>query len=79
RTNMHLFHYLQEAKKSGSTITVIDPIYNATAKIADNYISVKPGMDGLLAIGIMKYLIDENKHDVQFIEDYTVGFPDLLR
>jgi anaerobic selenocysteine-containing dehydrogenase len=79
RTNMHLFHYLQEAKKSGSTITVIDPIYNATAKIADNYISLKPGMDGLVAIGIMKYLIDENKHDVQFIEDYTVGFPDLLR
>lgn len=78
RTNMHLFHYLQEAKKRGSTITVIDPIYNATAKIADHYISIKPGMDGLVAIGIMKYLVEENKHDQQFIINHTVGFHDLV-
>ncbi|OAS83129.1 MULTISPECIES: molybdopterin-dependent oxidoreductase [Metabacillus] len=78
RTNMHLFQYLQEAKKGGTTITVIDPIYNATAKIADNYISVKPGMDGLVAIGIMKVLVDENRHDQQFIKDHTIGFHDLF-
>jgi anaerobic selenocysteine-containing dehydrogenase len=78
RTNMHLFHSLQEAKKRGTTITVIDPIYNATAKIADKYISIKPGMDGLVAIGIMKYLVEENKQDQQFIENYTVGYNDLV-
>ncbi len=78
RTNMHLFQQLQEAKKRGATITVIDPIHNATAKISDHYISVKPGMDGLLAIGIMKYLIKEDKQDTAFIEKYTVGYTDLL-
>lgn len=77
RTNMHLFQKLQEAKKRGATITVIDPIYNATAKISDEYISIKPGMDGLLAIGIMKYLIQEKKEDTNFIEQYTVGYNDL--
>ena len=78
RTNMHLFQQLQDAKKRGVTITVIDPIYNATAKISDQYISIKPGMDGLLAIGIMKYLIQENKEDTNFIKNYTVGYNDLL-
>ncbi|WP_226668632.1 molybdopterin-dependent oxidoreductase [Metabacillus litoralis] len=78
RTNMHLFNHLQEAKKNGSTITVIDPIFNATAKIADKYMSIKPGMDGLVAIGIMKYIIEQNNHDDMFIKNYTVGFSDLL-
>jgi anaerobic selenocysteine-containing dehydrogenase len=78
RTNMHLFHYLQEAKKRGATITVIDPIYNATAKIADHYISIKPGMDGIAAIGIMKELINHNKQDQHFIDNYTIGYHDLL-
>lgn len=78
RTNMHLFHYLQEAKKRGASITVIDPIYNATAKIADRYISVKPGMDGFAAIGIMKEIVNSHKQDQHFIDNYTVGYQDLL-
>ncbi|WP_299089824.1 molybdopterin-dependent oxidoreductase [uncultured Metabacillus sp.] len=78
RTNMHLFHYLQEAKKRGASITVIDPIFNATAKIADRYLSIKPGMDGLAAIGVMKYLIAENKQDQTFIDHHTIGYHDLL-
>ncbi|WP_273123487.1 molybdopterin-dependent oxidoreductase [Bacillus weihaiensis] len=78
RTNMHLFHHLQQVKKQGATITVIDPIFNATAKIADHYLSIKPGMDGLAAIGIMKYLLQENQYDEEFVENHTVGFDDLV-
>jgi anaerobic selenocysteine-containing dehydrogenase len=79
RTNMHLFSYLQEAKKKGATITVIDPIHNATAKLAHHYVSVKPGMDGLLAIAIMKELLEKDVYDKEFIEKYTHGFPDLCK
>ncbi len=78
RTNMHLFGYLQEVKKKGTNIIVIDPIYNGTAKIANSYISITPGMDGLLAIGIMKELIRLDLQDKEFIEKYTLGFSDLL-
>jgi anaerobic selenocysteine-containing dehydrogenase len=77
RTNMHLFQKLQEAKKRGAKLTVIDPIYNATAKIAHHYFTVKPGMDGLLALGIMKVLKNEDKLDYHFISNYSVGFEDL--
>lgn len=78
RTNMHFYEKLQEAKKRGAKLYVIDPIYNATAKIADSYISIKPGMDGLLAAGIMKEIFRLGLEDKEFIENHTYGSPDLL-
>ncbi|MBT2692198.1 molybdopterin-dependent oxidoreductase [Bacillus sp. ISL-55] len=77
RTNMHLFQNLQAAKKNGTKIYVIDPIFNATAKIANEYVSIKPGFDGLLAAGIMKELLRMELHDVEFLANHTVGFGDL--
>ncbi|MCM3574890.1 molybdopterin-dependent oxidoreductase [Mesobacillus subterraneus] len=77
RTNMHLFQNLQAAKKNGTKIYVIDPIYNATAKLAHEYISIKPGFDGLLAAGIMKELLRMGLQDGEFLENHTVGFEGL--
>ncbi|WP_419180328.1 molybdopterin-dependent oxidoreductase [Bacillus xiapuensis] len=78
RTNMHFYEKLLEAKKRGATVFVIDPIFNATAKMADEYISIKPGMDGLLAAGIMKEMLRLEFEDREFIETFTHGFQDLL-
>jgi anaerobic selenocysteine-containing dehydrogenase len=77
RTNMHFYEKLLEAKKSGGKIYVIDPLYNATAKIADEYISVKPGMDGLLAAGIIKEILRLGLEDREFIFHHSYGFEDL--
>lgn len=77
RTNMHLFQNLQAAKKKGTKIYVIDPIYNATAKLAHEYISIKPGFDGLLAAGIMKEMLRMELQDGEFLSDHTEGFEDL--
>jgi anaerobic selenocysteine-containing dehydrogenase len=78
RTNMHLFQHLQSVKKQGAKLIVIDPIFNQTAKIADMYVSIKPGMDGFLAIGIIKELLRLGLEDRTFIQNHTVGFEDLL-
>jgi anaerobic selenocysteine-containing dehydrogenase len=77
RTNMHLFQNLQSVKKKGTKIYVIDPIFNATAKLANEYISIKPGFDGLLAAGIMKELLRMKLHDEEFLAAHSVGFQDL--
>ncbi|MBK4205239.1 oxidoreductase [Bacillus subtilis] len=77
RTNMHLYHHLQQVKKKGATITVIDPIFNPTAKLADRYISVKPGMDGWLAAAVLKVLIETGRTDETFISEHSVGFDDV--
>ncbi|WJQ10642.1 molybdopterin-dependent oxidoreductase [Geobacillus stearothermophilus] len=77
RTNMHLFERLLAAKKRGATITVIDPLFGPTARIADRYVCIKPGMDAFLAMGIMKELLRLRLEDRTFIEQYTVGFRDV--
>ncbi|WHY77624.1 molybdopterin-dependent oxidoreductase [Neobacillus sp. WH10] len=79
RTNMHFYEKLLEAKKQGAKIFVIDPLFNATAKIADEYITIKPGMDGLLAAGIIKEILRLGLEDQEFIERSTHGFADLSR
>jgi len=79
RTNMHFYEKLLEAKKRGAKLIVIDPIFNATAKIADEYISIKPGMDGLLAAGIIKEMLRLGLEDRAFIEQSTLGFEDVVQ
>jgi anaerobic selenocysteine-containing dehydrogenase len=77
RTNMHFYQKLMEAKKQGAKIYVIDPIFNATAKLADQYVSIRPGMDGILAAGIMKEILKFGLEDRHFIDHFTHGFDDL--
>lgn len=77
RTNMHLYQKLQEAKKQGAKLYVIDPIFNATAKMADRYFTIKPGMDGWLAAGIMKEMLRLGLEDNSFIDNHSIGFEDL--
>jgi anaerobic selenocysteine-containing dehydrogenase len=76
-TNMHLYSMLQDAKRNGASIVVIDPIHNATAKIADEFVSLRPGSDGMLALGIIKELLNEGLEDRDFITNYTSGYNDL--
>ncbi len=78
-TNMHLLPFIQEAKKEGVKLIVIDPMKNNIAKLADMYISIKPGMDGNLALAISKIIIDNNWHDKEFIQKNTVGFSELMK
>lgn len=77
RTNLHLYEKLLLAKKQGAKLVVIDPIYNATAKIAHQHISIAPGMDGFLALGIIKEIVRLGLADREFIETATVGYSDL--
>lgn len=73
-TSINLMKYLVEAKKRGSFIYVIDPIKTNTAKIATEYISVKPGSDGALALGIANYIIENNLTDNKFISQNVKGY-----
>ncbi|QOY37373.1 molybdopterin-dependent oxidoreductase [Anaerobacillus isosaccharinicus] len=77
-TNIHLYANLIEAKKRGIHVTVIDPLYHQTAKLADVYIAVRPGMDGLLAIGVIKQLKKMNLVDEEFIRNHTYGYNEFM-
>ncbi|PMC35337.1 oxidoreductase [Bacillus sp. UMB0899] len=76
-TNMHQMMIAQKARKNGAKIVVIDAHKNQTGRMADWFIPILPGTDGLLALGIMNILFKEELVNKKFLEQYTVGFKEL--
>ena len=63
-----------EAKKRGCKLVVVDPAFTETAQKADEWLPVKPGTDGALALAMCKVVIDEGLHDKDFVGKYCEGF-----
>ncbi len=76
-TNLHHWHIIKEAQKNGSKVVVIDAYASKTAKEADWHICPKPGTDGALAMAMMNVIIGEGLVDQDYVNKYTVGFPEL--
>jgi len=53
-TNVHLIPFIQEARRNGARLTVIDPRYSETARLADRHIAPRPGGDGYLALAVAR-------------------------
>jgi len=66
-----------DAKKRGVRVVVIDHVRTEMAKKAGEWIGVRPGTDGALALGMMNVIINEGLYDREFVENWTVGFDDL--
>lgn len=56
----------------------VDPRRSPTASKADRWISIVPGTDGILALGIANAMIREGLYDQDFVEQHTFGFEDWL-
>ncbi len=65
-------------KESNAKIIVIDPVRHQTAEKADLHLQLRPGSDAALAFSLMHVLIHENALDEEFIENYTIGWDELL-
>ncbi|MBI2194147.1 MAG: molybdopterin oxidoreductase family protein [Planctomycetes bacterium] len=77
-TNIHFLPILKEARRQGAKVLAIDPHRTGTALAADGYYQIRPGTDGLLALALMRIIIEEGLQDREFIEKHTLGF-DRLR
>src|SRR5712692_876639 len=75
--NVHLWPFIEEARRQGAKLVVIDPYRTRTAKLADWYLPINPGTDAALALGLMHVIINENLYDDDYVARYTVGFEDL--
>ncbi|HEC83269.1 MAG TPA: hypothetical protein ENI46_02135, partial [Firmicutes bacterium] len=71
---VHLIPILRRARKNGCFCVLIDPVATATSRLVDWHISLAPGSDLLLAIGMARILIDEGAYDRDFIKRHTVNF-----
>ena len=76
-TNLHHWAIVQEAKKKGAKVVVIDSYKSRTAKQADWHLSPKPGTDGALAMAVINHIIKNDLTDKDYIDKYTDGFDEL--
>jgi assimilatory nitrate reductase catalytic subunit len=66
-------------QQRGAKLIVIDPRRTATAKDADLFLPIAPGMDSALFCGLLVYLADAQALDQAFIDRHTTGFAEALR
>jgi anaerobic selenocysteine-containing dehydrogenase len=73
-THLHWAAFVSEARKRGAKLLVIDPVSTATAKKADRHFQLRPGTDGLLALGVARRLLERGAVDAAFLAEHTAGF-----
>ena len=76
-TNVHLWPFIEEARRKGAKLVVIDPYKTRTAKVADWYLPINPGTDVALALAMMHVIINENLYHAEYVSQYTLGFEQL--
>jgi anaerobic selenocysteine-containing dehydrogenase len=72
-SNVHLWPFIEEARRRGARLVVIDPYRSRTAEHADEHVAPLPGTDGALALGMMHVLFRDGLTDEDYIARYTVG------
>ncbi len=71
----HDFRSIEAAYRRGARIVVIDPRKTAVAKYPNaEWIPIRPGTDGALALGLCNVLVEEELYDEAFAKDWTLGF-----
>ncbi|HSF82108.1 MAG TPA: molybdopterin-dependent oxidoreductase [Anaerolineales bacterium] len=54
----------------------VDTRFSITAAKADEWIPIRPGSDGALALGIANVIVAEGLYDFAFVQEHTFGFED---
>jgi anaerobic selenocysteine-containing dehydrogenase len=75
--NIHLWPFIEEARRKGAWLVVIDPYRTRTAALADEHLAIRPGTDGLLALAIMHVLFRDGYEDAEYLRECTRGAEEL--
>ena len=75
--NVHLWPIVEQARRNGARLIVIDPYRTRTAALADWHIAIRPGTDAALALGMMHVILREGLEDRAYIAEMTHGFEQL--
>src|ERR1700723_430157 len=75
--NVHLWPFIEEARRKGAKLVVIDPYRTRTAALADEHLVINPGTDAALALGMMHVILSMGLEDREYIARCTTGFDEL--
>jgi anaerobic selenocysteine-containing dehydrogenase len=75
--NIHLWPFVEEARRKGARLVVIDPYRTRTAALADEHLAINPGTDGLLALAMMHVIFRDGLEDREYLAACTHGAAEL--
>jgi molybdopterin guanine dinucleotide-containing S/N-oxide reductase-like protein len=75
--NIHLWPMVEQARRHGARLIVIDPYKTRTAALADWHIAIRPGTDVALALGMMHVILRDGLEDRDYIAEMTHGIEQL--
>src|SRR5271154_2247612 len=75
--NVHLWPFIEEARRKGARLVVIDPYRTRTAALADEHLAINPGTDTALALGLMHVILSMGLEDREYLTRCTTGFDEL--
>ncbi|MBX3577167.1 MAG: molybdopterin oxidoreductase family protein [Rhizobiaceae bacterium] len=62
---------LSKLKKRGARFVSVNPVRTGYSAIADNWIGIRPGTDGLLVLAVVHELLKARKIDVDYLVRYS--------
>jgi anaerobic selenocysteine-containing dehydrogenase len=72
------FRRIKEFRRRGGKLWVVDPRRTKTSRLADHYLSIRPGTDYILLAFLLRELLGRRRPDLDFIESTTPGERDRL-
>src|ERR1035437_5859076 len=71
---VYLPRIITQAVERGAHFVVVDPYMSDTAAKAHEWVSLRPGTDGALALAMAHVIVREGLYDKDFVANWTVGF-----
>ncbi len=66
------FKWVTEAKhQRGAKLIVVDPRFTRTASVADYYAPIRPGSDIAFLMGLIRYMIENDKVQWEYVKAFT--------
>ncbi|QPC88060.1 molybdopterin-dependent oxidoreductase [Mesorhizobium sp. NBSH29] len=62
---------ISKVKKNGARFVSVNPVRTGYSAIADNWIGIRPGTDGLLILAVVHELLKARKIDVDYLMRYS--------
>jgi thiosulfate reductase/polysulfide reductase chain A len=71
---VYLPRILTQGIERGARLVVVDPYLSDTAAKSHEWVPIRPGTDGALALALANVIIRDRLYDRSFVERWTVGF-----
>lgn len=73
-TNVHLWPFIEDARRQGARLIAIAPYRNRTARSADRFLPIRVGTDTALALGVAHVLFRDGLADLEYLRRDAEGW-----